>query len=174
MQDRQLHRARIISSVAATLISLACGSNVRATAVCGTWPHASRSCGVRNVPSLTETSSTRVQYVYSAWAPQFADRLKYSTTQSNLVGLAGNLGMYACGLPIGMLVDKKGPRPAVLLGSIMLALGYFPLYQAYNSGSGSVALMCLYSFLTGLGGCTAFAAAIKTSALNWFVFFNDP
>ncbi|KAF3767586.1 MFS general substrate transporter [Cryphonectria parasitica EP155] len=133
MQDRQLQRARIISSVAATMISLACGSN----------------------------------YVYSAWAPQFAERLKYSTTESNLVGLAGNLGMYACGLPIGLFVDKKGPRPAVLIGSILLGLGYFPLYQAYNSGSGPVFLMCLYSFLSGLGGCTAFAAAIKTSALNW-------
>jgi hypothetical protein len=108
-----------------------------------------------------------VQYVYSAWAPQFADRLKYSTTQSNLIGLAGNLGMYAFGMPVGILVDAKGPRPAALLGSIMLAAGYFPLHLAYNSGSGSVALMCLYSFLSGLGGCTAFAAAVKTSALNW-------
>ncbi|KAI3402267.1 hypothetical protein diail_197 [Diaporthe ilicicola] len=134
MKDRQqLHRARILSSVAATFVSLACGSN----------------------------------YVYSAWAPQFADRLKYSTTQSNLIGLAGNLGMYAFGMPVGMLVDAKGPRPAVLLGCIMLALGYFPLHLAYDKGSGSVALMCLYSFLSGLGGCTAFAAAVKTSALNW-------
>ncbi|PSR81892.1 major facilitator superfamily domain-containing protein [Coniella lustricola] len=133
MSESNAHRARIISSVAATLISLACGSN----------------------------------YVYSAWAPQFAERLKYSTTQSNLVGLAANLGMYAAGLPVGMFVDKKGPRPAVLVGSIMLAVGYFPLYQAYNSGSGSIVLMCLFSFLSGLGGCTAFAAAIKTSALNW-------
>ncbi|KAG6366805.1 hypothetical protein INS49_000985 [Diaporthe citri] len=134
MKDRQqLHRARILSSVAATFVSLACGSN----------------------------------YVYSAWAPQFADRLKYSTTQSNLIGLAGNLGMYAFGMPVGILVDAKGPRPAALLGSIMLALGYFPLHLAYDKGSGSVALMCLYSFLSGLGGCTAFAAAVKTSALNW-------
>lgn len=77
--------------------------------------------------------------------------------------------MYAVGLPVGILVDKKGPRPAVLLGSIMLALGYFPLHQAYDRGSGSVALMCFFSFLTGLGGCTAFAAAVKTSALNWSV-----
>lgn len=77
--------------------------------------------------------------------------------------------MYACGLPIGIFVDKKGPRPAVLLGSIMLGIGYFPLYMAYNAGAGSVLFMCLFSFLTGLGGCTAFAAAIKTSALNWSV-----
>lgn len=28
-------------------------------------------------------------------------------------------------------------------------------------------LLCLFSFFTGLGGCAAFAAAIKVSALNW-------
>lgn len=80
--------------------------------------------------------------------------------------------MYAVGLPVGIFVDKKGPRPAVLLGSVMLALGYFPLHQTYDKGSGTVALMCLFSFLTGLGGCTAFAAAVKTSALNWLVILG--
>lgn len=28
-------------------------------------------------------------------------------------------------------------------------------------------MLCLYSYCSGLGGCSAFAAAIKTSALNW-------
>jgi len=54
-----------------------------------------------------------------------------------------------------------------MLGAILLAAGYFPLHQAYDKGSGSVPLLCLFSFLTGLGGCAAFAASIKTSALNW-------
>ncbi|CAK7198271.1 hypothetical protein SEUCBS139899_000931 [Sporothrix eucalyptigena] len=133
MHEKAAHRARIISSVAATVISLACGTN----------------------------------YVYSAWAPQFADKLKLSATQSNLIGLAGNLGMYSMGVPIGMFIDTKGPRPAVIAGSILLALGYFPLRQAFEKGSGSVAFLCLVSYLTGLGGCMAFAAAVKTSALNW-------
>ncbi|ETS83772.1 hypothetical protein PFICI_05648 [Pestalotiopsis fici W106-1] len=131
--DKQLHNARIVSSVAATVISLACGTN----------------------------------YVYSAWAPQFADRLLLSATESNLVGLFGNLGMYSMGVPVGMLVDNKGPRPAVISGSILLGVGYWPLHSAYNAGHGSVPLMCFFSYLTGLGGCLAFAAAVKTSALNW-------
>lgn len=75
--------------------------------------------------------------------------------------------MYACGIPVGLLVDGKGPRPAVVLGMLLLAAGYFPLYQAYDRGSGWLPLLCLYSFFTGLGGCAAFAASIKTSALNW-------
>ncbi|KAK6080980.1 major facilitator superfamily transporter [Seiridium cupressi] len=131
--DKQIHNARIVSSVAATVISLACGTN----------------------------------YVYSAWAPQFADRLLLSATESNLIGLFGNLGMYSMGVPVGILVDNRGPRPAVIFGSILLGIGYWPLHTAYNDGHGSVPLMCFFSYLTGLGGCMAFAAAVKTSALNW-------
>jgi MFS family permease len=71
------------------------------------------------------------------------------------------------GIPVGLLVDAKGPRPAVILGALLLAAGYFPLHQAYDKGSGSMPLLCFFSFLTGLGGCGAFAASIKTSALNW-------
>ncbi|CAK7565491.1 MAG: hypothetical protein SEPTF4163_003408 [Sporothrix epigloea] len=133
MHDKAAHRRRIVSSVAATVISLACGTN----------------------------------YVYSAWAPQFADKLKLSATQSNLIGLAGNLGMYSLGVPIGIFIDTRGPRLAVIAGSFLLALGYFPLRQAFDSGSGSVAFLCFVSYLTGLGGCMAFGAAVKTSALNW-------
>lgn len=75
--------------------------------------------------------------------------------------------MYSLGIPVGVLVDAKGPRLAAILGGILLAAGYFPLHQAYDKGSGSMVLLCIYSYFTGLGGCAAFAAAIKTSALNW-------
>ncbi len=75
--------------------------------------------------------------------------------------------MYSMGIPVGIFVDTKGPRPSVIVGSFLLALGYFPLRQAYEYGSGSVAALCFFTFCTGFGSCCAFAAAIKTSALNW-------
>lgn len=71
------------------------------------------------------------------------------------------------GVPIGIMVDRRGPRLAVLGGAILLAAGYFPLHRAYDKASGSVPLLCFFSYLTGMGGCMAFAASIKTSALNW-------
>jgi hypothetical protein len=74
--------------------------------------------------------------------------------------------MYSLGIPVGYFVDKS-PRPVVMLGAFLLGIGYFPFGAYYESGSGSVAMMCFFSFLTGFGGCMAFAAAIKTSALNW-------
>lgn len=77
--------------------------------------------------------------------------------------------MYATGPPVGMFIDHQnlGPRPAVLAGAVLLGVGYFPLHQAYDSGSGSVPLLCFFTFLTGFGSCLAFLAAVKTSAINW-------
>jgi MFS family permease len=75
--------------------------------------------------------------------------------------------MYLMGIPTGIFVDTKGPRPAVIVGALFLGAGYFPLHQAYDKGFASVPLLCMFSFFTGFGGCTAFAAAIKVSALNW-------
>lgn len=42
--------------------------------------------------------------------------------------------MYASGIPVGLLVDAKGPRPGVLIGALSLGTGYFLIYK------------CLYSF----------------------------
>lgn len=130
------HRnARILSSVAATVIALSCGTN----------------------------------YGFSAWAPQFANKMHLSATQINLMGNFGNIGMYAMGIPGGMLIDSYGPRWGVFPGCIALAVGYFGLRNAYDTGPGSVhlSLLCFYMLCTGSGGCTAFSAAIKASASNW-------
>jgi MFS family permease len=108
-------------------------------------------------------------YGFSAWAPSFAERLNLSATEMNIIGNAGNLGMYAMGIPAGLLIDSRGPRWGVLLGCICLACGYFPLHRAYEaSGQGySVGLLCFFGFLTGVGSCSAFSASIKTCATNW-------
>ena len=77
--------------------------------------------------------------------------------------------MYASGVPFGILIDTKGPRWSVLIGAIALACGYFPLWSAYNSGPGSMSVgtLSFFSFLTGMGSCSAFSGAIKVSATNW-------
>ncbi|KAI4139705.1 MAG: hypothetical protein L6R39_006159 [Caloplaca ligustica] len=108
-------------------------------------------------------------YAYSAWGPQFAERMKLSSTQSNLIGTSGNLGMYIGGIPVGMLVDRRGPRPGVLVGGGLLMVGYFSMHRAYEGGPGSIALpwLCFFAFMTGIGGASAFSGSIKTSALNW-------
>ncbi|KAF2430097.1 MFS transporter-like protein [Tothia fuscella] len=121
------------------------------------------------VASTAISLACGTNYAYSAWAPQFAERMQLSATQSNLIGASGNVGMYASGIPLGYMVDAKGPRPGVLLGGLTLGLGYFPIMKAYDAGPGSmsVVMLCFFGFMTGFGSCSAFQAAIKTSALNW-------
>ncbi|KHJ34242.1 putative mfs transporter [Erysiphe necator] len=128
-----LYKERIISSIAATTIALAGGTN----------------------------------YTYSAWGPQFADKLNYSSTEQNIIGLSANLGMYLLGIPIGIFVDSNGARITVLYAGFLLGIGYLILYNTYSNGSGYLPLLCLFSFFTGVGGCASFAAAVKVSALNW-------
>ncbi|RKF64572.1 putative membrane protein [Erysiphe neolycopersici] len=128
-----LFGAKIISSIAATTISLAGGTN----------------------------------YVYSAWGPQFADKLNYSSTEENIIGLSANLGMYLLGIPIGIFVDSNGARITVLYAGLLLGTGYFILYNAYSNGSGYLPLLCVFSFLTGVGGCASLATAVKVSVMNW-------
>ncbi|OOO14949.1 Nodulin-like [Aspergillus oryzae] len=108
-------------------------------------------------------------YAYSAWAPQFAERMKISATQSNFIGVAGNLGMYASGVPLGLLTDARGPRLTTFIGAVALGVGYYPIYIAYEHGKGSlsVGVLSFFSFLTGLGSCSAFSASIKTAATNF-------
>lgn len=36
--------------------------------------------------------------------------------------------MYTMGIPMGLLTDARGPRVITLIGSILLGLGYYPIY----------------------------------------------
>jgi hypothetical protein len=70
-------------------------------------------------------------------------------------GAAGNLGMYAMGIPMGLLTDARGPRLITLVGSILLALGYYPIYlgiQIWDVHIGSrMPLLTLDSVSIGRG-----------------------
>ncbi|KAI9797848.1 MAG: hypothetical protein M1825_005689 [Sarcosagium campestre] len=135
MSDGSRRAERVVSVVAATLASLACGTN----------------------------------YVYSAWGPQLATKLHLTSTEINWIGTSANWGMYATGIPVGILIDKHGPRGFALLGAFCLGFGYFPIHTAYESGEGSmsVPILCFFSFLTGAGSCMSFFSALKTATLNW-------
>lgn len=35
--------------------------------------------------------------------------------------------MYLSGIPLGLLVDTKGPRVGLALGGLLLVVGYYPI-----------------------------------------------
>ena len=52
-------------------------------------------------------------YAFSTYAPQLQDVLHLTSTQLNVLGLAGNLGMYISGPIWGHWIDRMGPRGCV-------------------------------------------------------------
>ena len=95
--------------------------------------------------------------------------------------------MYTAGIPIGLLVDTRGPRPGALMGAMLLGVGYFSLYRgmdfhvvqglvidiaiAYAGGPDSISIpwLCFFAFLTGVGGCASFAGAVKTCKTRYII-----
>ena len=51
-------------------------------------------------------------------------------------GTFGNLGMYATGIPAGMVIDAKGPRIGVAIGICLFAAGYYPIAKGGQTGTG--------------------------------------
>lgn len=48
-------------------------------------------------------------------------------------GTFGNLGMYATGIPAGMMVDAKTPRWGIVLGIFFFAIGYYPIARGRHT-----------------------------------------
>lgn len=127
MSDTKLKVARIISVVAATLISLACGTNVsHHIAVNFKQLNLETVCILSMGPAIcgkNEALGNRKQ-------PNCG--FKFNRTEEPAKpaqGTLANVGMYASGIPVGLFVDAKGPRPGVMFGALTLGLGYFVLYR---------------------------------------------
>ncbi|WWC87403.1 uncharacterized protein L201_002292 [Kwoniella dendrophila CBS 6074] len=123
-------------------------------------------------------------YVYSAYAPQLASKLNVSSTVGNLIGLAGNLGVYLTGPFWGKIVDSKGQRIPLLIGGLCCLIGYSILYQFFigsisirstdsssdiHSDPSKIRLFLLEfsMFLTGCGGSSGISASVNATAKSF-------
>lgn len=73
-------------------------------------------------------------YIYSAYAPQLAQALSLTSTQTNVVGAFGNAGVYLSSPFIGRIVDRKGPTGLLLFGALAVGLGYLSIRALYEGG----------------------------------------
>lgn len=67
--------------------------------------------------SVLVSLSAGSNYAFSAWAPQLQAALALSGVQTNLVGLAGNAGVYVSAPLWGPYLDRTGPSRYVLFRS---------------------------------------------------------
>ncbi|KAJ9117067.1 hypothetical protein QFC24_006526 [Naganishia onofrii] len=128
-------------------------------------------------------------YVFSAYAPQLATRCGLSSTQLNLVGIAGNLGVYTSGPVWGVSIDRGGPRGVLCWAAGLIALGYAGIRAVYiHAGAAAasdsqhltttptppikasfqtVTLLCLCMLATGFAASAGLNASLNTVARSF-------
>ncbi|GAA5827437.1 hypothetical protein JCM3770_005837, partial [Rhodotorula araucariae] len=119
--------------------------------------------------------SCGLNYCYSAYAPQLAARLDLSSTQTNAVGAAGNLGVYLSSPLIGRIVDRKGPKPTLVLAAVALTGGYVTIRAFYVTGEDAGGLfarfgvpgLILAELVTGIGSTAGLSSAGNSVARSF-------
>jgi len=124
-----------------------------------------------------------------AYAPQLGARLQISHTKLNIIGLAGNVGVYSSGPVLGKIVDtyRHGLRILFVMSFLALLVGYNGIrhfYDEFDDSSSSstptsvmadfekISVIQFYvlafcSFLTGVGGDGGLTTAMNATAKSF-------
>ncbi|EDQ98764.1 uncharacterized protein LACBIDRAFT_192361 [Laccaria bicolor S238N-H82] len=118
------------------------------------------------IASLIVALAAGTNYVSWSYAPQLGSRLRITHTQLNMVGLAGNIGVYASGPIWGRIVDRRGPRILLACGFMFLLGGYSGIRHLYDEGipDDAASLSTLGLFMTGAGGNGGLTSAVNSTA----------
>ncbi|KAF8681109.1 MFS general substrate transporter [Rhizoctonia solani] len=128
--------------------------------------------------SILVALGSGTNYVYSAYAPQLGAKLHLTHTQVNIVGIAGNLGVYCSGPFWGKFIDARGPRIPLLVAFILLSFGYGGIRAFYTGAialpessaaqfNRSVAALFVLSFCTGSAGNAGITSAMNSAAKSF-------
>lgn len=119
--------------------------------------------------SVAVALSAGSNYAFSSFAPQLQESLHLTSTQINLIGIAGNAGVYLSSPLWGRFIDKRGPQTALISAAILVPLGYAGLSASYNRDWSlhSTSMLFFLNLLTGLGNSGGLTAAMNAQAKSW-------
>ncbi|KAF8629470.1 hypothetical protein AX15_003432 [Amanita polypyramis BW_CC] len=125
------------------------------------------------IASVLVALCSGTNYVFSAYGPQLGSRLKINHTQLNIIGLAGNIGVYSSGPVWGRFVDSRGPQIPLAGSFLLLLTGYTGIRYFYDRGltpqdtaipGVTFALLVVCEFLSGSGGNAGVTSGINSTA----------
>ncbi|GAC96745.1 hypothetical protein PHSY_004329 [Pseudozyma hubeiensis SY62] len=119
--------------------------------------------------SVCVALSAGSNYAFSSFAPQLQESLHLTSTQINLIGIAGNAGVYLSSPLWGRYIDKRGPHTALIIAAVLVPIGYAGLSLSYTGDWSlhSTGLLFCLNLLTGLGNSGGFTAAMNAQAKSW-------
>ncbi|KAI4521246.1 MFS general substrate transporter [Schizophyllum commune Loenen D] len=108
---------------------------------------------------------------YVPYGPQLAKRLSISHTKLNLIGISGNVGVYASAPLWGKLVDARGPKPGFICAFVLLLVGYMGIKILYDAGvvaDGIIfAALIFCGAATGAGGNAGNSSGVNAVARSF-------
>ncbi|KIM54537.1 hypothetical protein SCLCIDRAFT_41414, partial [Scleroderma citrinum Foug A] len=127
------------------------------------------------VGSILVALCSGTSYVRPTYAPQLGARLHISHTQVNIVGLAGNFGIYVFGPVWDCIADARGTWIPLIGAFISLLVGYMGIKCIHNDDIGSGASISLVHFaihvlcalLTGFGAIGGLSSTLSTTARSF-------
>ena len=89
-------------------------------------------------------------YMFGLYSVSMGQRFGLPQQQLQLVGSAANIGG-TLGIPAGLLYDRAGPRPTLIIAGALNVCGWGGLWYAWHSGASTpVWLLVLYTMCPGL------------------------
>ncbi|KAL1688246.1 major facilitator superfamily domain-containing protein [Schizophyllum commune] len=121
--------------------------------------------------SILVSLASGTNYVFSAYGPQLAKRLSISHTKLNLIGISGNVGVYASAPLWGKLVDARGPKPGFICAFVLLLVGYMGIKILYDAGIAAdglvFAALIACGTATGAGGNAGNSSGVNAVARSF-------
>ncbi|KAA1073095.1 hypothetical protein PGT21_035618 [Puccinia graminis f. sp. tritici] len=116
--------------------------------------------------SVSISLSAGTNYAFSIYSVQLGHKLHLSATSLNVIGLAGNLGMYISSPFVGRYIDRYGPTIPLLGAGTLISLGYGLLWLLFTQPSLPLVVVqtLMGNLFAGLGSSIANSCAITGTA----------
>ncbi|CUM64751.1 uncharacterized protein PRCAT00002362001 [Priceomyces carsonii] len=106
-------------------------------------------------------------YLYSSYSPQFAKQLNYTATDASRIALMGTIGIAVSGPLAGLVVDKKGYSVSLVIGGLLIVVGYLAMKKQFDHIYSNVSLSATCIFFVGCGSTFINLACLKCCAVSF-------
>lgn len=130
------------------------------------WQHLLKHPSAQLTLACTTLASLTSGTIYSfpLFGPRLGERLKYSTSEVNILISVWDYAGSLTAPVVGELVGRWAARWCLLLAALGLFISYAGLSSAFVQGSGGLLLISAYFFLLGLSNSTVYAVCTVVTA----------
>jgi MFS family permease len=106
-------------------------------------------------------------YLYGVYSPQLISRCGFSALDSSYLSFSGSIGTSIGGFIAGLIIDKFGVKPGLLLGAALEFIGFGIFYINYKYALHNFFHLLIAMCCIGFGSVLAYFATIKVATLNF-------